>query len=41
MPQFGWLKPVEAAALLTYIRSSFGNAAAAVDAATVTKALAP
>jgi hypothetical protein len=39
MPQFEWLEPVEAAALLTYIRSSFGNRASPVDAATVASAL--
>ena len=37
MPQFVWLRPDAAAALLTYLRRSFGNQAAAVDAA----ALAP
>src|ERR1700753_2376064 len=26
MPRFGWLAPANAAMLLTYIRSSFGNA---------------
>jgi mono/diheme cytochrome c family protein len=39
MLQFGWLKPADAAALFTYLRSNFGNAAAPVDAATVAKAL--
>ncbi len=39
MPQFGWLKPDEAAALLTYVRSSFGNHAPAVDTETVARAL--
>ena len=39
MAQFGWLKPGDAAALLTYLRSSFGNAAPSVDAATVARAL--
>lgn len=39
MPQFEWLKDADTAALLTYLRSSFGNHAAAVDAATVAKAL--
>jgi mono/diheme cytochrome c family protein len=39
MPQFGWMKPGDAAALCTYLRSSFGNAAAAVDAATLARAL--
>jgi mono/diheme cytochrome c family protein len=32
---FGWLKDDDAAALLTYVRSHFGNASAPVDAATV------
>jgi len=41
MLQFGWLKPADAAALFTYLRSSFGNSAAPVDAATVAAALAP
>jgi mono/diheme cytochrome c family protein len=36
---FGWLKPADAAALFTYLRSHFGNDASAVDAATVTQAL--
>jgi hypothetical protein len=39
MLQFGWLKPADAAALFTYLRSNFGNAAAPVDTATVAKAL--
>jgi mono/diheme cytochrome c family protein len=39
MPQFGWLKPGDAAALFTYIRSSFGNHAPPVNAATVAGAL--
>ena len=39
MPQFGWLKDADAAALFTYLRSSFGNRAAPVDAATVASAL--
>lgn len=39
MPQFGWLKAADAAALFTYLRSSFGNRAAPVDAATVASAL--
>ena len=40
MLQFGWMKPAEAAALFSYLRSNFGNAASPVDAATVSKALA-
>lgn len=39
MLQFGWMKPVDAAALFTYLRSSFGNSAPPVDAAAVSKAL--
>jgi mono/diheme cytochrome c family protein len=39
MLQFGWLKPVDAAALFTYLRSNLGNSAAPVDAETVAKAL--
>jgi mono/diheme cytochrome c family protein len=35
MLQFGWMKDQDAAALFSYIRSHFGNSAAAVDAATV------
>ena len=34
---FGWMKDEDAAALLTYIRTHFGNAAPPVDAATVAK----
>ena len=40
MPNFGWMKAADAAALFTYLRSSFGNTAAAVDEATVLQALA-
>ena len=40
MLQFGWMKPAEAAALFSYLRSNFGNSAAPVDAAAVSKALA-
>jgi mono/diheme cytochrome c family protein len=39
MLQFGWMKPADAAALFTYLRSNFGNSAGPVDAATVAKAL--
>jgi mono/diheme cytochrome c family protein len=39
MLQFGWMKPADAAALFSYLRSNFGNSAAPVDAATVAKAL--
>src|SRR5271168_515703 len=35
---FGWMKDEDAAALLTYIRSSFGNTAPPVDAAMIAKA---
>jgi mono/diheme cytochrome c family protein len=35
---FGWMKDDDAAALLTYIRSNFGNSAPPVDAATIAKA---
>jgi mono/diheme cytochrome c family protein len=34
---FGWMSDSDAAALLTYIRTHFGNSASAVDAATVAK----
>src|SRR3981081_270852 len=39
MLQFGWMKPADAAALFSYVRSNFGNAAAPVDPAAVAKAL--
>jgi mono/diheme cytochrome c family protein len=39
MPQFGWLKPDAAAALLTYVRASFGNHAPAVDTVTIAQTL--
>ena len=39
MLQFGWMKPADAAALLTYLRSSFGNSGTAVNAAAVAQAL--
>lgn len=39
MLQFGWLKPADAAALFSYLRSSFGNSAPPIDAATVAKAI--
>jgi mono/diheme cytochrome c family protein len=35
---FGWMKDDDAAALLTYIRSNFGNTAPPVDAATIARA---
>ncbi|HEX3602569.1 MAG TPA: cytochrome c [Steroidobacteraceae bacterium] len=34
---FGWMSDPDAAAVLTYIRSHFGNSAAPVDAATIAK----
>jgi len=39
MPHFGWLGEADAAALFTYLRSSFGNHAPPVDAATLAGAL--
>jgi mono/diheme cytochrome c family protein len=39
MLQFGWMKPADAAALFSYLRSNFGNSAPPVDAATVARAL--
>jgi mono/diheme cytochrome c family protein len=39
MIQFGWMKAQDAAALFTYLRSNFGNAAPPVDAATVAQVL--
>jgi mono/diheme cytochrome c family protein len=41
MLQFGWMKPMDAAALFSYLRSNFGNSAPPVDAAAVAKALGP
>ena len=41
MLQFGWMKPADAAALFTYLRSNFGNSEPPVDAAAVAKALGP
>ena len=38
MPMFQWLNDEDAAALLTYIRSSFGNTATPVVAASVARA---
>ena len=34
---FGWMSDADAAAVLTYIRSHFGNSAPAVDAAAIAK----
>jgi mono/diheme cytochrome c family protein len=39
MLSFGWMKAEDAAALLTYVRSNFGNSASPVDSATVARAL--
>jgi mono/diheme cytochrome c family protein len=39
MLQFGWMKPADAAALFSYLRSNFGNSAPPVDTAAVAKAL--
>jgi mono/diheme cytochrome c family protein len=39
MLQFGWMKPEDAAALFSYLRSNFGNSGTPVDAAAVAKAL--
>ncbi len=39
MPAFGWLKPPDAAALFTYLRSHFGNAGTPVDSTAVARAL--
>jgi mono/diheme cytochrome c family protein len=39
MVKFGWMKPDDAAALFTYLRSGFGNAAPPVDPTTVAQAL--
>ena len=41
MLQFGWMKPADAAALFSYLRSNFGNSAPPVDAAAVAGALGP
>ncbi len=38
MPRFGWLSDADAASLLTYLRSSFGNHAPPVDATAVASA---
>jgi mono/diheme cytochrome c family protein len=39
MPQFGWMKDSDTAALLTYLRSNFGNSAPPVDAAAIAEAI--
>lgn len=38
MPQYGWMSARDTAALLTYLRSNFGNAAPPVVAATLVAA---
>jgi mono/diheme cytochrome c family protein len=40
MANFGWMKAADAAVLLTYVRSNFGNTAGPVDPASVSQALA-
>ena len=39
MLQFGWLKASDAAALFTFLRTSFGNDGSPVDALDITSAL--
>jgi mono/diheme cytochrome c family protein len=39
MPQFGWMRDTDVAALLTYLRTHFGNGAAPVPPAAVSRAL--
>jgi mono/diheme cytochrome c family protein len=39
MPQFGWMKDRDAAALFSYLRSNFGNSAPPVSAAAIAEAL--
>ncbi len=41
MPQYGWLKDDDAAALLTHLRSGFGNQAAPVTRSDIAQALVP
>jgi mono/diheme cytochrome c family protein len=38
MLQFGWMKDSDAAAVLSYVRSHFGNSSPPLDAAAVAKA---
>jgi mono/diheme cytochrome c family protein len=40
MTQFGWMHERDAASLLSYLRSHFGNNVSALDAASVAQALA-
>jgi mono/diheme cytochrome c family protein len=37
MPQFGWMKDTDVAALLTYLRTHFGNGAAPVSPAALSR----
>jgi mono/diheme cytochrome c family protein len=39
MPQFGWMKDADAASLLTYLRTHFGNEASPVPPAALSRAL--
>jgi mono/diheme cytochrome c family protein len=39
MPQFGWMKDADVAALLTYLRTNFGNSAGPVAPAALSRAL--
>ena len=39
MPKFRWMQAADTAALLTYLRSQFGNSASPVAAATVAQAI--
>lgn len=39
MPAYGWLGDADAAAVLTYVRTHFGNASGAVSAADIARAL--
>ena len=39
MARFGWLKPGDAAALFSYVRTNFGNAAPAIEANVVAHAI--
>ena len=39
MPQFGWMKEADVAALLTYLRTNFGNSAAPVAPASLSQVL--
>ncbi len=39
MPQFGWMRDADVAALLTYLRTSFGNSAPPVQPAALSRVL--